>query len=159
MSCCIIVSLNATMPGYTRNCKIRKIGKIPSVLVIPMPFPFRFVDYREWPSDHSFPPYCNGWVYAIQAKNAPALAKASRITPKLFIDDLYVSGILRQRLNMSLVQVGWTPWYNRLFRCISELIGAESESRHINTPIKPAFLHQNLFLQVHTFQSTASSLL
>jgi hypothetical protein len=78
---------------------------------------FRFVTYLEWPSDHSYPPYCNGWIYAVKSEHAEALAATSRQTPRHFIDDLYVTGILRLRLNLNLTQIGWTPWFDRLFNC------------------------------------------
>lgn len=76
-----------------------------------------YLNYSEWPSDMAFPPYCNGWVYAVRSEYAGQLVAASRVTPKLFIDDLYVTGILRQRLDIPLYQIGWTPWYDRIFGC------------------------------------------
>ncbi len=76
----------------------------------------RFLSYQDWPTDVAFPSYCNGWLYAVRAENAPKLVKASRETPKLFIDDLYITGILKERLSLTQTEIGWTPWYNRLFR-------------------------------------------
>ena len=58
---------------------------------------FRFLSYQEWVWDLPFPSYCNGWLYALKPYVAKQLVAASRHSPFIFIDDLYITGILRHR--------------------------------------------------------------
>ena len=50
-----------------------------------------------WPWD-SYPAFCNGYIYAVRPQTAIALVLASRTTPLLPLDDIYVTGALRERL-------------------------------------------------------------
>ena len=42
---------------------------------------------------------CNGYIYAIRPQVAFSLTLASRSTPLLPLDDVYVTGVLRDRLD------------------------------------------------------------
>ena len=55
----------------------------------------------EWPLD-KYPDYCLGWIYAFKPTLGLQLALASRLTPKLLLDDIYITGILRERLNVEI---------------------------------------------------------
>ncbi len=57
----------------------------------------RYVSYDEWPHTEAYPPYCNGWVYAMKPGVSKKLYIGARKTPFNHIDDLYVTGIIRQR--------------------------------------------------------------
>jgi hypothetical protein len=59
----------------------------------------RYVNYTEWPHSEAYPPYCNGWVYALRPTTASKLASAASTTPFNHIDDLFVTGIIRHRSN------------------------------------------------------------
>ena len=52
------------------------------------------------------PPYCNGWVYILGPETGRQLALASQATPLVFIEDFYVTGVLRQRMGMPITNVG-----------------------------------------------------
>jgi hypothetical protein len=57
------------------------------------------VSYSEWPHTEAYPPYCNGWVYALKPATAKKLSSAATQTNFNHIDDLFVTGIIRHRLD------------------------------------------------------------
>lgn len=60
----------------------------------------RHVTPEEWPqSAKKYPGYCNGYVYALKPKLAMQLSALSGHTPFLPLDDIYVTGVLRDRLD------------------------------------------------------------
>ena len=57
-------------------------------------------------------------MYALKPDVALDLALASRTTPKYYIDDAYVTGIIRQRLGYPVINLGWnTPPGENYYRC------------------------------------------
>jgi len=56
--------------------------------------------------DTAQPPYCNGWIYILSAESGRQLSLASQVTPLVFIEDFYVTGVLRQRMAMNITNVG-----------------------------------------------------
>ena len=63
-------------------------------------------DYDAYATDGAQPPYCNGWIYILSPETGRQLALASQVTPLVFIEDFYVTGVLRQRMGMDLTNVG-----------------------------------------------------
>ena len=60
---------------------------------------FSLSDKRDlWPWEGQYPTYCNGYMYALKPDLAMKLSAVSRITPLLPLDDIFVSGVLRDRL-------------------------------------------------------------
>ena len=55
----------------------------------------RKTDFKEWPSEVLYPSYCNGWLYVVTPKIVKLLLNAIETSPYLFIDDVYITGILR----------------------------------------------------------------
>ena len=61
---------------------------------------------KNMPSDHPIeicpwkrlPDFCNGFLYALHPELAAKLAMVSNETPKLPMDDLFVTGVLRSRI-------------------------------------------------------------
>ena len=70
------------------------------------------VSEQEWPMD-KYPDYCIGWMYAFQPSLALQLALASRSTPKMFLEDVYITGILRERLGVKIQPIfqHWTNYF------------------------------------------------
>ena len=50
---------------------------------------------EEWPSEVMYPSYCNGWLYVVTPKIIRHLLIAVPSAPFIFIDDVYITGILR----------------------------------------------------------------
>ena len=65
-------------------------------------FLFRVVPISSWPWSR-YPGFCNGYVYAIKPRIAKSLVLASRTTPILTLDDIFVTGVLRDRLDQPRV--------------------------------------------------------
>ena len=55
----------------------------------------RKIEPEEWPWEVMYPSYCNGWLYIVTPKIVKLLLKAVATSPFLFIDDVYITGILR----------------------------------------------------------------
>ncbi|XP_048516335.1 beta-1,3-galactosyltransferase 5 [Athalia rosae] len=61
-----------------------------------------FVTYDEFPSN-SYPDFLSGWLYITIPKTARTLVNAAQIYPTYFwIDDLFLTGIVRQELDIKL---------------------------------------------------------
>ena len=58
---------------------------------------FRYVSEELWPWS-TYPAFCNGYVYALSPEAALKLVLASKSTPLLPLDDIFVTGVLRDRL-------------------------------------------------------------
>ena len=56
------------------------------------------VTQELWPWEGKYPTYCNGYMYALTPEIGMKLAAVSRITPFLPLDDIFVTGVLRDRL-------------------------------------------------------------
>ena len=73
-----------------------------------------------------YPDYCPGWLYVTTPKVGLALAEvaaqyAEEVLPMAKMDDVFVTGILRERLGMGLTQLApgsWSRvWDNSLSEC------------------------------------------
>lgn len=61
-----------------------------------------FVTRSEYPSD-SYPDFLSGWLYITSLKTARALTNAAQMARKYFwIDDLFLTGIIRRELDVRL---------------------------------------------------------
>ena len=58
------------------------------------------VPHDLWPWKGPYPSYCNGYMYALKPEVGMKLAAVSRFTPLLPLDDIYVTGVLRDRLHL-----------------------------------------------------------
>ena len=56
------------------------------------------MNHTLWPFDGPFPSYCNGYMYALKPRTAMKLAAVAKSTPFLPLDDIFVTGVLRDRL-------------------------------------------------------------
>lgn len=73
-------------------------------------------DLCSWPR---MPDFCNGYVYAVKPKIAQQLVAVSRQTPKLPLDDIFITGVLRGRLKkvgiklLNRFEYGawWMEWF------------------------------------------------
>lgn len=61
-----------------------------------------FVTRSEFPAD-SYPDFLSGWLYVTTPKTAQSLVNAAQIYPRYFwIDDLFLTGIIRRELGIKL---------------------------------------------------------
>ena len=49
-----------------------------------------------------YPDYCQGWVYILTPRTAASIAEAAKYVKFLWIDDAWVTGYIRDHLNISL---------------------------------------------------------
>ena len=49
----------------------------------------------DWPLEVMYPAYCNGWLYVVTPKIMEYILQAVPTSPFVFIDDIYITGILR----------------------------------------------------------------
>jgi len=62
--------------------------------------------------DRFFPDYCLGWLVATTPHTAEALLSQVPEAPAVHIDDVYITGILRQGANVSLAMLSSNPWFH-----------------------------------------------
>ena len=63
------------------------------------------VPHDLWPWKGPYPSYCNGYMYALKPEVGMKLAAVSRFTPLLPLDDIFITGVLRGRLNQPRVGI------------------------------------------------------
>jgi hypothetical protein len=74
---------------------------------------FRYVDHETWPLNSTYPSFCNGYIFALKPKIAAKLAAVSSFTKLLPLDDIYVTGVLRDRLTNPDVNFRYSLDYYR----------------------------------------------
>lgn len=88
------------MGPLNRGARVLHSGKWK---LLPSDFPFHF-----------FPPYESGSAYVIGADLVHPLFTASEYVPHIFIDDVYITGILGQILNITHIkQKGFAYWVDK----------------------------------------------
>ncbi|XP_054726941.1 beta-1,3-galactosyltransferase 5 [Anastrepha obliqua] len=68
-----------------------------------------YVSKQEWPKD-IYPAYLSGWLYITNPATALRLVKEAQQTPFFWIDDTWVTGILREKLNLPMQHLN--AWYS-----------------------------------------------
>ncbi|XP_011211781.2 beta-1,3-galactosyltransferase 5 [Bactrocera dorsalis] len=68
-----------------------------------------FVSEHEWPRT-TYPAYLSGWLYITNPATALRLVEQAQQTPFFWIDDTWVTGILREKLNISMQHLN--AWYS-----------------------------------------------
>ena len=61
------------------------------------------VSRAMYPADR-YPAYCNGWLYVLTPALARNIAAAAATTPFHFVDDIFVTGLARERVAGSRVE-------------------------------------------------------
>lgn len=98
-----------------------------------------YVSYREYKLD-TYPPYCHGGMYVMSMPTATAIWQVSRTAPMLRLDDVWITGILRRRTNISDEQVYKMPKITTHFGTVSDEVRL-SMSDHWQNMTK--LLHHN----------------
>ncbi|XP_047033881.1 beta-1,3-galactosyltransferase 5 [Helicoverpa zea] len=83
-----------------------------------------YVTYDEYPRSE-YPSYLSGWYYITTPKVAAALCDEAIYHPYLWIDDIFVSGLLRESLGIKLKQLPdkfWLAYYELLECCLNDMI-------------------------------------
>lgn len=87
--------------------------------------PMRFqgkwmVSYKEY-KKNVYPTYCHGGMYVMQVPLARNLWNASRTAPMLRLDDVWITGILRTRINFPDKLVYVMPEVARHFETVNNI--------------------------------------
>jgi len=70
-----------------------------------------FVSRSTYPAD-VFPDYCLGWLVAMTPQTAALLLTKVESAPAVHIDDVYITGILRQGTNVTLSMLSANPFFH-----------------------------------------------
>ncbi|XP_073950470.1 beta-1,3-galactosyltransferase 2-like [Choristoneura fumiferana] len=83
-----------------------------------------YVTWEEYPRD-DYPPYLSGALYITTPNAARRVIKEAIFHPFLWIDDVLITVILTEALNITLVQVPdgyWLEYYKLLECCLRDMI-------------------------------------
>ena len=80
-----------------------------------------YVTYNEYKRS-LYPVYCHGGMYAMSMPVVTQLWNESRTAPMLRLDDVWITGILRKRMNFSDELLYSLPHVTRHFGTVSDLI-------------------------------------
>ncbi|XP_076823296.1 beta-1,3-galactosyltransferase 5-like [Clavelina lepadiformis] len=80
-----------------------------------------YVSFREY-RQRTFPTYCHGGMYVMPLLKATNLWNESRTAPMLRLDDVWITGILRKRLNMSDHLVYKMPDLTKHFGTVNDVV-------------------------------------
>ncbi|KAK6644897.1 hypothetical protein RUM43_001173 [Polyplax serrata] len=115
---------------YRLNFLLRKLPRVKYLLagyILSHMKPIRepknkwFVTKEEYPRD-SYPNFLSGWFYITTPKVAQLLSKLSNNVKYFWIDDLYVTGLLIEKTNISLTKINrfYTTHHEYLQCCIDK---------------------------------------
>lgn len=68
-----------------------------------------YVTFQEF-SENVYPDYLSGWLYITNPKTARSLVAESQIQPYFWIDDTWVTGVLREKRDIPLTRLN--KWYS-----------------------------------------------
>ncbi|ODN05752.1 Beta-1,3-galactosyltransferase 1 [Orchesella cincta] len=85
---------------------------------------------REQYPDSSYPPFVSGWAYVTTIPAIQELIMASQSSKYFFIDDAFITGILREKTAVSLVDMRdhFTTFKGQLLCCVSVPTFAKSKN-------------------------------
>lgn len=88
-----------------------------------------FVSVNEY-RHANYPAYVSGWAYVTTIPAIQDLMKASSVFNYLFVDDAFVTGIIREKTQVSLMDMGdyFTPSKGHLMCCVYVPIFAKSKN-------------------------------
>nr|CAB3224819.1 Not3 protein [Phallusia mammillata] len=82
-----------------------------------------YVSYDEY-RPNIYPPYCHGGMYVMSLPLAKDLYNTSLVAPMLRLDDVWITGILRRRLNFSDHLVLKMPEVTKHFGSVNDAVRA-----------------------------------
>ncbi|XP_075680500.1 lactosylceramide 1,3-N-acetyl-beta-D-glucosaminyltransferase-like [Dermatophagoides pteronyssinus] len=62
------------------------------------------VEYKQLPGN-LYPEYCSGFAYAINKLNVEKLFKASKTIPYIGIEDVFITGFCREKMNITITDI------------------------------------------------------
>ncbi len=68
-----------------------------------------YVTFQEF-SEYVYPDYLSGWLYITNPRTARSLVAESQIQPYFWIDDTWVTGVLREKRNIPLTKLN--KWFS-----------------------------------------------
>jgi len=115
---------------------LKRSGAHVPLVIVPCNFPFKkstqfpyfffvskwFVSHEEWPGN-VYPDFLSGWAYATGPLTAAALVQAAQKDPRpLWIDDLWVTGILASSIGAPLLSLNsmYTVHTDHLRCCLDQ---------------------------------------
>ncbi|KAK7068499.1 hypothetical protein SK128_009086 [Halocaridina rubra] len=60
------------------------------------------VSHKQYPS-HQYPVFCSGRLWILPTRLAPKIVKAAKNEPFLWVDDVFITGILGRKANISVI--------------------------------------------------------
>jgi len=95
-----------TSPGTPRPTPQQYSTYFPSI------YPGNYPRYLSRYSPSTYPDYCLGWLVAMLPQTAALLFSQVDSAPAVHIDDVYITGILRQDTNVSLSMLSTNPLFH-----------------------------------------------
>lgn len=95
-----------------------------------------YVTFSEY-ARSEYPPYLSGWYYITTPSVAGRLCNEAIYHPKFWIDDILVTGILTEALNIRLRQLPdkyWLEYYELVECCLSEMVKAHVMCEYVVGP-------------------------
>lgn len=83
-----------------------------------------YVTWDEYPR-HEYPPYLSGWYYITTPRTAARISAEARYHPYFWIDDIFVTGLITEYLDIKLQQLPedfWLEYYELLECCLRDMI-------------------------------------
>lgn len=105
-----------------------------------------YVTWEEYPRN-DYPPYLSGWYYITTPEAARRVTNEAIYHPYFWIDDLLITGLLTEALDIKLVQVPkgfWLEYYELLECCLRDMI---KEKIMCDTTVGPNGGRNNLIVE------------
>lgn len=95
-----------------------------------------YVTYNEY-SKNEYPSYLSGWYYITTPNVAKMITDAAVFHQTFWIDDILVTGILTEAMNVKLKQLPddyWLEYYELLECCMNEMIKSHVKCEYVVGP-------------------------
>ncbi|CAF4868993.1 unnamed protein product [Pieris macdunnoughi] len=95
-----------------------------------------FVTREEYPRQ-KYPAYLSGWFYIVNPKTAEIICSEAPYHPYFWIDDILVTGILTEYLNIKLQQLPsgfWLEYYELVECCIRDMVEKNIQCQYVVGP-------------------------
>lgn len=83
-----------------------------------------YVTWEEYPRNE-YPPYMSGWYYITTPNTAARLSNEAMYHPYFWIDDILITGLITEALNIKLIHLPkgfWLEYYELLECCLRDMI-------------------------------------
>ncbi|XP_059053275.1 beta-1,3-galactosyltransferase 5 [Achroia grisella] len=95
-----------------------------------------YVTWEEYPRNE-YPPYLSGWYYITTSKIAARICEEAIYHPYFWIDDIFVTGIVPEVLDIKLKQLPkdyWLEYYELLECCLTDMVMKSIQCHYVVGP-------------------------